>query len=269
MGNTRKTVAIVALALVFAVPAVAEEITGRQVMEKLDKFNRASDEIVKGTMEVVPANKLLRTLRKITSYMKANMENDDDRTVIRFVAPEKYYGVGLLTVEHGSSDDQWLHLPELRKTKRLAGASKADRFVGSDLSNYDMRTEDLANHEYKLLGEEEVNGRSCYKVGSKPTNAETEESSGYTRRTLFVDKEWWVPHKILFNDRSGKPLKVMICKEYEKISGLWRSHHVHVKNVQEGSYTTVLYKRDRKINEGIADKTFSQNELKKPPQIGD
>jgi len=256
----RSQVAFAAFSMLFLLPQAASAITGREVMEKLDKFNRAKDEWVKGTMIIVPPSKA-KMVRQLESSMKADMSSDDDFAVIRFTAPQSISGTGLLTRERGTEEDQWLYLSELRKTKRLASASKADKFVGSDMANYDMRTEDLSNHEYKLLGEEKVNGRACYKVQSKPKNETTEIASGYSMRIFSVDKEWWVPQRVLFSDRNGKPLKVMICKDYQKIDGLWRSHDVLYKNVQEGSFTKVLYDPKRKINKGIDASKFDKRVL--------
>lgn len=256
---------ILALALSVGYPTVAEgdgEITGLQIMQNQDKKNRAADEVVDGTMEIFFANGK-RSVRSIVSTMKANMENDDDSTMIRFVKPAALAGTGLLTVESGTSDSQWLYLHDLRKSKRLAGASKSERFVDSDLANYDMRTEDLQNHEYTLMGEKEVDGHMCYVVDSKPTGENTAEESGYSGRRFYIDKEIWVPRMVQFKDRSGKALKIMKNQEYDEISGLWRAHKVTVRNVQEKTHTIVLYDRDRKINKGVDENVFTKRELER------
>ncbi|MFC1706696.1 outer membrane lipoprotein-sorting protein [Planctomycetota bacterium] len=250
---------LLSLAFCLAVPGAAFGLTGREIMEKADKFNRAADEVVELTMQIVSGAGHRRT-RKLTVYVKSG-EGDDDKTLIRFTAPAGVKDTGLLTHEEGDKDLQWLYLPDLRKSKRISGASKANSFVGSDFSNYDMRTEDLHNHAYELRGEEVVADRPCYKVEARPKDADTEEATGYSQRFFYIDKERWVAQKVEYVDRNQKPLKVLNASQLEQVKGLWRARKVVVENVQEGSRTLLVQTGTRKINEGLGDRQVSKRAL--------
>jgi outer membrane lipoprotein-sorting protein len=191
-------------------------------------------------------------------------DGDDDRLMVRFNAPAEVKGTGLLTIEKGAEDEQWLYLPDLKKSKRIAGASKAQSFMGTDFSNYDMRTEDLTGHDYRKTGEETLDGRPCYLVEATPKTEEVKESTGYARRTMWVDKERWVVPRCEYFDTSGKPLKTLTADGWKQIEGLWRPAKVTVENKQEGSKTVVTYEKGREINKGLPEKTFTKRELEAP-----
>ena len=54
-------------------------------------------------------------------------------------------------------DDQWLYLPALKKTKRIASGDKSGSFMGSDFTYADMTTRNLDNYDYTLLKEDLLN----------------------------------------------------------------------------------------------------------------
>ncbi|MFC1707124.1 outer membrane lipoprotein-sorting protein [Planctomycetota bacterium] len=262
MKVTRPILALLVVMALFG-PASADdeqqELTGRMIMEKVDRLGLADDEQVDLNLTTVRKDGFKQE-RSLTLYFKAGEERND-KILVRFTKPADLRGLGLLTHERGKGSDQWLYLPDLRKAKRVAGASKSEPFVETAFSNYDIRTEDLLNHEYKLAGEETLEGRPCYVVESRSKDAHTKDESGYSRRIIFVDKERWTADRIRFYDMQEKPLKVLTNDDYVHMKGLWRAHRVVVKDVQQGSTTTAIYSKERKINAGLDDSRFSKREL--------
>lgn len=255
--------AAAALALVAAGrEARAEELNGRAIAERLDRENRPKDEVDRFTMVIVSPTGQKRT-RQLTTWFKAG-ESSDDRTLVRFDAPPDVKGTGMLTIEKGDDDEQWLYLPELRKKKRIAGASKALSFMGTDFSNYDMRTEDLAGHDYERVADEKMDGRDCYVVIATPKDDEVKDETGYSKRKIWVDKERWVVLRCEYFDKNGKLLKVATQDEFEKVEGLWRPKRTTMENVQEKSKTIVLHDRGREVNKGIEDSMFTTRRLEQP-----
>jgi hypothetical protein len=243
-------------------PVDAEgEMTGFDIVNKVDKSNRAKDEKDFEDMVLVDSKGQQRK-RVLITYFQTG-EGDDDKTLCVFDSPQSLKGTGLLAVEKGADDDMWLYLPDLRKSKRIAGATKSEPFVGTDFSNYDMRTEDLQGHEYKKMGEETVAGRPCYVVEGKPKTEAMAESTGYGRRVFYADKERWVYHKIVFYDRQDKHLKTMLIEDWKQYDGLWRGDKISVENVQKESKTLCTFTK-REINKGVRDDTFSKRTLENP-----
>ena len=254
--------ALAIVAVAEAPPAArAQDLDGRAIMEKADKHNRSKDEKNQISMTIISGRGEKRG-RSLTTFFKSG-EGDDDKSMIRFETPADVKGTGLLTIEQGETDEQWLYLPDLRKSKRIAGATKSQSFMGTDFSNYDMRTEDLAGHVYEKVGDEQVEGRACFIVEAKPKNDEALEATGYSKRRIFVDKERWVYNTIEFFDRQGKPLKTTTIEDWKQYEGLWRGDKVTVENVQKESKTLVTFNK-REINKGLDKDTFSKRTLENP-----
>ncbi|MHC4389854.1 MAG: outer membrane lipoprotein-sorting protein [Planctomycetota bacterium] len=248
------------LCLGLAVAAPAQALTGREVVERADSEQRAQDEITQATMVIVSPRGVKRE-RKLESRFKSG-PSSNDKVLVRFLAPSDVKGTGLLTIEEGDSDTQWLFIPDLRRSKRIAGSNKAGRFMASDFSNFDMRTEDLQNHAYELVGEAEVEGRACHKVNAKPKDGETAENTGYSLRTIYIDKERFTVAKAEFFDRRGKPLKVLTHGGWHQVSGLWRPRSALMVNQQEGS-RTIVTNNSRTINQGLSDREFTKRALER------
>lgn len=238
----------------------AEALTGREIMENADKKNQAKDESTTRTMEIMNEKGQVRK-RKMVTFFKAG-KGDDDKVLVRFLQPPEHRGVSLLTLEQGSSDEQWLYLPKNKKTKRIAGASKADSFMGSNFSNYDMRTEDLQGHKYKLLGETTLYKRTFYKVEARPKNDDVMKATGYARRVLYVEKSRWTIERVDFFDKKDKPLKILKASEWKKVKGLWRANKIEIRS-QVNKTRTRLLPAERKVNEGLPDSRFTKRSLQK------
>lgn len=235
-------------------------LTGREIMEKADKANRPKDETLERTMEIMNERGEVRS-RKMKTFFKAG-EGDDDMVLVRILEPAEVRGVGLLTLERGSSDDQWLYMPTLKKTKRLAGSSKADAFMGSNFANVDMRTEDLQGHDYQLLEEVEEAGRKAYKVGAMPKTDAVKEQTGYSKRILYVDAERWTTLRVDYFDLAGKELKVLKASDFKQVEGLWRADKVEIRSSQDKSRTRLLPPK-RELNTGLSADIFSTRELER------
>jgi hypothetical protein len=156
-------------------------------------------------------------------------------------------------------------LPELRKSKKIAGTSRALSFAGTDFSNFDMRTEDLAHHDYKRIADGKAGGRDCYVIEATPKDDDVKEETGYSKRTMWVDKERWTILRCEYVDKAGKPLKTLVSEgDVQVEGGLWRPTKVTMENAQEGTKTIVQHDRGRDINKGVDEGMFSKRALEKP-----
>src|SRR5262245_12047554 len=114
---------VVLIVLAAAGLAFGQDLDGKAIMNKADKVNRAKDEKNTVTLTIVSPRGEKRR-RELTTYFQSG-EGDDDKALIRFESPADVKGTGFLTLEQGETDEQWLYLPDLKKTKRIAGATKA------------------------------------------------------------------------------------------------------------------------------------------------
>ena len=103
--------------------------------------------------------------------------------MLRFTAPAEVKGVALLIVNHPDrASDQWMWTPAIGRERRIALQDRSTRFFGTDFSFEDLEERDVDQYDYKLLGEEAVDGAPCWKIEVAPQAVASRRST----RTLVV-----------------------------------------------------------------------------------
>ena len=96
-------------------------------------------------------------------------ENDGDRTLSVFDSPADLAGTSVLTWSHAlTSDDQWLYLPSLKRTKRIASKNKAASFIGREFAFEDLSAWEVKKFTYRWLRDESLEGNDCFVIENTP-----------------------------------------------------------------------------------------------------
>jgi hypothetical protein len=212
---------VLLLALAVVSSQVEAGTDARQIMERVNE--RPTGDSVTADMRMVLIDREQRRReRRIRSFSKD--EGEVKHAVLFFLAPADVKGTGFLTrsYESGDRDDeQWIYLPALHKTKRIASSDRSGSFMGSDFTYADLSAKDLDDYGYTLLKETEVEGQKAWLIQAVPRSPEVVEESGYEKSVLFVRQDndvivravHWV---------AGKPqLKYMEVKKLELIDDIW------------------------------------------------
>ena len=155
--------------------------------------------------------------------------------------------------DSNKSDDQWIYLPALKRTKRISSDSKNDYFMGSDFTYDDLGDRKLSADNHKLLREETVNGKACYVVES----ISKDEDYMYFKTITWIEKSNFIGVKKEYYDEDEELLKILTIKKVEKISGINVITNSEMKNVQK-NHTTSIILTGVKINTGISASKFSE-----------
>ncbi len=156
-------------------------------------------------------------------------------------------------------DDRWLFIPAINLVKRIAANDKYSSFVGSDFSYEDVSGRKLREDSYRLLKEEELNGKGCYVIESLPKG-----SAEYTKRISWIDKVNYLPLKEEFYDKQGELYRQFEAFEIKDINGIPTATKRVMKNVKTGHRTEVTF-QSTEYNLGIGDDIFSERYLRRPP----
>ena len=239
----------------------AQELTGREVMERVEAQSEVDDETTIMTMKLIN-KKGKEQIRQAEQAVKTGDEGT--KTLIRFLKPRDIEGTGLLTVEHKEdASDQWLYLPALRRTRRIPSGGRTDSFMGTDFSFEDLSPENLEVHSYKVIRSEEVDGQACYVVEAVPATEKEKKESGYGRRELSVRKDNFLIVQVKYYNKKNEWVKVSHSKDIEEVeSGVWRSNTLEMHNVKR-NHRTILIIEERKMNQGISDGLFTPRSLER------
>ncbi|WP_423192534.1 outer membrane lipoprotein-sorting protein [Cupriavidus sp. H18C2] len=163
--------------------------------------------------------------------------DDGDKHLIVFEAPADIKHTAFLTFSHADKpDDQWLYLPSLKRTRRIASDNRSGSFLGSEFSFEDLTSQLPRKFSHTLVGEETVADRPSFKLERVPRY----EGSGYTRQLLWIDKERWVTLKTEFYDRRGALQKTLETGGYERYEGrLLKPAWMSMLNHQTGKSTRI------------------------------
>lgn len=188
------------------------------------------------------------------------IEDNGDKALTIFDQPRDIAGTAFLSFSNiVGPDDQWIYLPAVKRVKRIATRNKSGPFMGSEFAFEDMTSFEIEKFEFNYLRDETFKGMEVFVVEQRPTD----EYSGYTRQLVWIDKEHYRPHKVEFYDRKNALLKVLNMVDYEQYEDkYWRAKRSDMDNVQTGKSTTLLVK-DIKFKEGLDEKDFDKNALRR------
>jgi hypothetical protein len=166
------------------------------------------------------------------------------KSVITFQAPADVAGMKYLQIQNdGADDDRFLYTPELKRSRRIAGSSRSDSFMGTDFSYADLDGRDVRQGASVLKADESVGKYDCYHVSVTPKNAD----AVYAKIDLWVRKDNYVPLKWVFFDKSQTPVKTQLTKEIQRHGGRWFITGARMTDSSTGRSTDlVLEKIDRR-----------------------
>lgn len=241
-------------------------LSAREIMRRVHDREDGDNSTMDTEMVLIDRQGKQR-LRRIRSYRR-DWNERDSQTIMFFQSPADVKNSAFLTFDFDDSakdDDQWLYLPALKKTKRIAAADKSSSFMGSDFTYADMSKSNIENYEYRIIKETEINDHPVWQIESIPNNEEEIARTGYNKSIVFVRKDNFVVTRAINWVNKSQRLKFMEVLKLEKIDGIWTTLEMVMttrkgKQLQHRSlirFSNVKY--NRPLDEGL----FSQRRLSK------
>lgn len=249
------------LSLAMLASAVDEPTTGLEVAQERKARDTGWKDYA-ADITMVLRNAHGEESQRALSVKVLEVEGEGDKSINVFSHPHDVKGTALLSISHiHRNDDQWLYLPALRRTKRIASANQSGPFMGSEFSYEDLTSFEVEKYTYTLLGTEACpdTSLSCYQVEARPTY----DNSGYQKLIVWIDATHFRPQKTVFYDQRGNLLKTLLYKEYEQyLDEFWRPHRLEMTNHQTEKSTDLLTKNIA-FGQGLSDSDFRSDVLKR------
>lgn len=217
---------------------------GREIASTVDQHDAGfADYVVDGKMKVqrqgsAPA---VREFEMNTFEIR----NGGDKRLVVFSQPRDLAGFVSLTHTHtDAADDQWIYLPAIKRSKRLAARDKTGSFAGSEFSYEDIATWELSNYDYEFIRDEPCGEpkTTCHTIANLPRY----EYSGYSKLVETIDPRIWQPVKIVYSDREGRELKRLEFHDYKQYEAkYWRPDRIVMTNVADGSISEIQWNNYR------------------------
>ena len=228
----------------------------RQIVTESQDRSRSKSQRYEGTLEVIGSSSKVSLKRWTYERIGAFGAS---KSILRFTAPPEVKGVALLIVNHTDrASDQWMWTPAIERDRRIALQDRSTRFFGTDFSFEDLEERDVNQYDFKLLGEETIDGAACWKVESKPKES---KSSQYTASVLAIRKDNYVTAQIESFSKD-KLVRRIHYSDLEKIDNIWTPRTVEVLDVGRNS-RTVLKLEKLQYNVPMKEEDFTIEALRR------
>lgn len=254
-----KKIKLMSLALLLLVSNLLTAQDARTIAQKVKDRPNGDSRYSEMTMTLINKRGKKR-IRKLRSY--SIDIGDDTKGLLFFEYPGDVKGTGFLTWDYddiSKNDDKWLYLPAMKKTRRISGSSaKKDYFMGSDFTYDDMGKRSLDEDLHTLLGEEVINGYTCWKL--EYTTKDKRDT--YTKKIAWIRQDCLIAVRVDYYDKLNHLQRQLFCSEIHKIGEFWIALQLKMTNLQT-KHVTLLNFSNPEFNTNIDLNKFTVNTLEK------
>lgn len=274
--RTIQKVALVVLGLALLIGAwsspAQQPLTGPQILQKVEEkggMGGTQGELISDVkFDIIGKDK--KTATNEFRFFSRRKPGEPDRLLVAFVKPDDVRGTLFLSIKpQGKDADLWLYLPALGAVKQLVNAQeRKGSFAGSNLSFEDLGSgfkysesytaDDKVSEEKLKIGDKEY---TAY-VLTLRVKKEKEKTEDYPRRKLWVEKTEFTVLKGEGYNKTDKLETVFEALALGKFENDTVPDRVLIKNVLDGSQTTISFLTRKRPAQPLPDNLFDPNNLK-------
>jgi hypothetical protein len=247
MNNVAQIVALLLLVL---------QRDPRQIVEEAQRRTTSQSQSYEGTLKVIDSKS--KITEKRWQYDRIG-SHGSSKAVLRFTAPAEVKGLALLVLNHPDrSSDQWMWTPSINRERRIALQDRSTRFFGTDFSFEDLEERDINQFDFKLLGEEPIDGAPCWKLQSTPKQSKV---SQYGYSYIWVRKDNFVFAQIE-NYSKEQVVRKAHYTDIRNDQSIWTAHEIDMHDLKRNSHT-ILKIEKLQYNLPMKDEAFTLQSLRR------
>lgn len=160
------------------------------------------------------------------------------QSLVRFLMPADVAGTALLMLERGKAEsEQYIYLPGIKRTRRIAGRERDSSFMGSDFTYADMQGVDAKRAQHVRHQDEPIGSDSCYVIESR---VDPSLKFVYGKVVTWVRQSDFIALRTKFYDQSGKLVKTLYARRIRKLDGRLLVVEAHMQNELLSHATDVI-----------------------------
>lgn len=247
--------ALVLSVVLGGVRAGAQE-DARAIVAEAQRRTESKSQRYEGTLQVLDGSN--RVADKRWTFERIG-SHGNSKSVLRFVAPAEVKGVALLVANHPErSSDQWMWTPALQRERRIALQDRSTRFFGTDFSFEDLEERDINQYDYRLVGNDTIDGIACWRLESSPRQGKV---SQYTKGDIWIRKDTLAVVRIdswIKNDVARR----LVYSDFEQVQGIWTARLLEMTDLRRKS-KTVLRLDKLQYNVPLEESSFTLQALRR------
>ncbi len=215
--------------------AVSPEERGRVIAEKVRQSASGFDGL-SARLRMTLENRRGQTSERLLRFRILERSGGGTYTLCRVDAPPDVRGTALLSHSHPDAENhQWLYMPAVQRTRRIAAQGRSGAFMGSEFSYEDLSGRPMENHSAVWLRDERHQNRLCHVIEFTPPDP---RNTGYSRTLAWVDTEAYRIWRVDYYNRRGERLKTLTMSEYALYDDhFWHAAHMEMANHLTGNRT--------------------------------
>jgi outer membrane lipoprotein-sorting protein len=222
-----------------------------EIIQKMDDKMQGKSNISEMTMAIVRP-KYTRTI----AFKNWSLDRDYFMTYITVPAKDK----GQVFMKYKS--EMWNFTPAINRMIKLPPSMMSQGWMGSDYSNDDLvkQSSVVTDYDHKIVSEEEINGRLCYKIEMIP---HLESNIVWGKVFTWVDKELLVSLKSEYFDEENYLVRTELGKEIKKFDDRELPSVIEIIPAEEPENKTIITIKSMDFNVKIEESFFSQQNMKR------
>lgn len=155
--------------------------------------------------------------RTIAMTSKSYPDGSEKR-LIKFLEPADVRGTAMLVNDFKDvSDEMWIYLPALKKTRRIVSTEKGKSFMSSEFSNADMSSPPLSDFNNKHMPNSGTG--SQWIIESIPADEDKADEYGFSRKVSYIGMDNYQVQKMEFYNFDNELFKVIEIKNIFPLPG--------------------------------------------------
>lgn len=195
------------------------------------------------------------TWQRTVEFKSWSKEEDYALTLI--TAPAREKGQTFLK----RKNEMWSWNPAINRLIKLPPSMMSQGWMGSDYTNDDILRESSVINDYthSLEGEEEIDGRLCYKI---KLLAKEDAEVLWSNQIWWVDKKEFIVLKAQLYDEDGYLVRTERGMELKTMDGRFLPTLIELVPAENPGNKTILKINEMKFNINLDESFFSQQNMK-------
>jgi outer membrane lipoprotein-sorting protein len=245
------------LLVIFSVSTVLAQSDARAIVQEAQRRAESKSQRYEGLLQVLDNKGKVADKRWL--FMRLG-SHGRSKAVLRFLAPAEVKDVALLIVNHPDrASDQWMWTPALQRERRIALQDRSTRFFGTDFSFEDLEERDVDQYNYRLLGEETVDGAACWRVESTPSQ---KKISQYTKADVWIRKDTYAFAQVESYVKTDL-VRRLKYSDFVQTQGIWTARRLEMTDLRRKS-RTILTLQKLEYNIPLKEEEFTLQGLRNP-----
>ena len=179
-----------------------------------------------------------------------------------YIEPADVRGTGMFIIDYKSvADEMWIHLPALKKTRRIATTEKGKNYMNSEFSNSDMSSP--AQSDFKIRHLEGSGTGEYWIIECIPTDDDKVSEYDFSRRVSSIDKNNYQIKKIELFDHDNRLFKIIeVISIQQGGNGKYIISEMKAENLTNGRSSVIKF-TNISMNTPVEDSVFTFQNLER------